>query len=178
MGMFDTIFVKADLPLTEDLKALDVKWNEIDYQTKSLESCMSTYEITRDGNLVTFNDAWWEDNTIKRDAVKVPCHGKINFYHYVEDLNDYDWFIDFVAYFSYGKLDKIELDNVDKTPVKERLANRLIWELERKNREKKLSYRLKKLLVKIPGWSLSLRKIGKAANWFGNKIYMISIRYS
>lgn len=176
--MFDTIFVKADLPLTEDLRALDVKWNEVDYQTKSLESCMSTYEITRDGDLVTYNDAWWDDNSLKRDPMKVPCHGKINFYHYVEDLNDYDWFIDFVAYFSYGKLDKIELDNVDKTPVQVRLAQRRLWEHEAMERKKKFSYKLKNVLIKIPGWSFILRKAAKGVHWFGDKIYMTLIHWS
>ena len=34
MGMFDTIFVKKKLPLTKELKVLDVNWEEVDFQTK------------------------------------------------------------------------------------------------------------------------------------------------
>jgi hypothetical protein len=178
MGMFDTIFVRSELPLTEELSKLDIKWNEVDYQTKSLENCMSTYEITTDGDLVTFNDAWWDDNSVKRDSVKVPCHGKILFYNYFEDVAGHDWFIDFNAFFSYGKLDKIELENVDKTPVQVRLAQRSLWEHEAEERKKKFSYKLKKCLTNIPGYKFILRKLGKWAHSLGDKIYMISIRWS
>lgn len=182
--MFDTIFVRAELPLTDELRGLNIKWNEIDYQTKSLENCMSTYEITREGELVVVKGAWWEpdEETSKasepKEEIKVPCHGKISFYDYIEDEAGHDWFVDFTAYFTYGKLDKIELDNVDKTPVQERLAASIIWEIERKKREKKLSYRISRVLRKVPGYRWLLRNIGKSAHWLGDKIYMISIRYS
>lgn len=178
MGMFDTIFVRSELPLTEELSKLDVKWNELDYQTKSLENCMSTYEITKDGELVAYNDAWWEDNSVKRETFKVPCHGKILFYNYIQDADGYDWFIDFNAYFTYGKLDKIELENVDKTPVEDRLAKEKLWEEQSKARKKKISYKLHMFLRYIPGYSFVLRKIGNFAYWLGNKVYMISIRWS
>lgn len=176
--MFDTIFVKATLPLTDELANLDVKWNEIDYQTKSLENCMSTYEITKDGDLVTYNDGWWDDNSLKRDPIKVPCHGKILFYNYLEDVAGHDWFVDFNAYFTYGKLDKIELENVDKTPVQVRLAQRSLWEHEANEKKKKFTYRLHKFLRNIPGYSFILRKAAKGVHWFGNKIYMTLIHWS
>lgn len=175
--MFDTIFVKTELPLTDELKQLDVRWNEIDYQTKSLESCMSTYEITKDGELSVIQGAWWEEEKVV-EVIKVPCHGKISFYNYIEDKNDYDWFVDFTAYFTYGKLDKIELDNVDKTSVKQRIADQLIWELERKAKEKKLSSRIKRVLRKVPGYSWVVRKLGRAMYNLGNKIYSISMHWS
>lgn len=178
MGMFDTIFVRSELPLTEELAKLNVKWNELDYQTKSLENCLSTYEITKDGDLVTYNDAWWEDNSVKREAIKVPCHGKILFYDYIENEAGYDWFIDFNAYFTYGKLDKIELENVDKTPIEERLAREKVWEEKSKEQKKKLSYKLHLLLRRIPAYSFIMKNIGKFAYWLGNKIYMVTIRWS
>jgi hypothetical protein len=178
MGMFDTIYVHAELPLTEELRKLDIKWDEMDFQTKSLENCMSTYEITREGDLVAYNDAWWEDNSLNREKVKVPCHGKILFYNYIEDMDGHDWFIDFNAYFSYGKLDKIELENLDKTPVQVRLARESFWEHEAAERKKKLSYKIRKVLINVPGYSLLLRKMGKWAHWLGDKVYMISIRWS
>lgn len=176
--MFDTIFVKADLPLTDELASLDVKWNERDYQTKSLENCMSTYEITKDGDLVTYNDAWWDDNSLKRDPMKVPCHGRILFYDYIEDVAGHDWFVDFIAYFTYGKLDKIELENVDKTPVQVRLARQSLWEHEAMERKKKFSYKLRNVLINIPGYSRAMRTLGRSIQWLGNKLYMITIRWS
>lgn len=178
MGMFDTIFVRSELPLTEELSKLDVKWNELDYQTKSLENCLSTYEITKDGDLVTYNDAWWEDNSVKRETVKVPCHGKILFYNYIENADGHDWFVDFNAYFTYGKLDKIELENVDKTPVEERLAREKFWEEENSAKKKKFSYKLRFLLRHIPGYRKVIMGLGKFAYWLGNKIYTTAIRWS
>jgi hypothetical protein len=40
LGMFDNITVKKKLPLTKELKALDVKWDEEVFQTKDLDNLL------------------------------------------------------------------------------------------------------------------------------------------
>ena len=49
MGMFDNITVKKKLPLTKELKALNVKWDEEVFQTKDLDNLLDNYEITKSG---------------------------------------------------------------------------------------------------------------------------------
>lgn len=44
MGMFDTIRCEYLLP--------DPEHNALDFQTKSLDSCLNVYTITRDGRLL------------------------------------------------------------------------------------------------------------------------------
>ena len=46
--MFDSIYVKTKLPLNEDLKNLNVKWEELEFQTKDLENCLLRYDINDD----------------------------------------------------------------------------------------------------------------------------------
>ena len=176
--MFDTVFVKVELPLTDELKSLNLDWKNVDFQTKSLENCLSTYTINEEGRLIAFNDAWWEENTLKRDPEPVDCHGKISLYDYIQNLEGYDWSIDFDAYFSYGKLDKVELTNVDKTSVKVREEREARWEQTRLKESSTLSYRLRRTLRKIPGWSKSLRVVGNAFRRAGEILYMAIVRWS
>jgi hypothetical protein len=43
MGMFDSLTVKKKLPLTKELKALNVNWSEEVFQTKDLENVLDHY---------------------------------------------------------------------------------------------------------------------------------------
>ena len=52
MGMFSYIKCKKELPLTDELKNLSVKWGEVQYQTKDLDNCLETYIISEDGELL------------------------------------------------------------------------------------------------------------------------------
>jgi hypothetical protein len=52
MGMFDQLKCEKELPLNDELKSLNVKWNEVIFQTKDLDNCLSNYRITTDGELV------------------------------------------------------------------------------------------------------------------------------
>ncbi len=102
MGMFDTIFVKKKLPLTKELKALNVKWEEEPFQTKDLESLMETYEITKTGKLnYLWQERVWKDDdgaflkgymdVAKEEWRKVDFHGTINFYTSYCDNDGYNW---------------------------------------------------------------------------------------
>ena len=135
MGMFSYIKCKKDLPLTDELKSLFVKWNETQFQTKDLDNCLETYIISEDGELLeevieyeyTYyteeekkqkNHKPWnlikDQKIVKHETKRVDFHGKITFYETL-DLNDQEsiW-VDFDAYFVYGKLDKLELAKVEK----------------------------------------------------------------
>jgi hypothetical protein len=63
MGMFNYIKVEQDLPLNDELKALNVDFKKEEFQTKELEeSLMSTY-IIRDYKLFELKSfGHWEDN--------------------------------------------------------------------------------------------------------------------
>ena len=102
MGMFDTIYVKKKLPLTKELKALNIKWSEIDFQTKDLENLLDTYEITKSDKLRhLWQERVWKDDdsaflkgyldVVKEEWRDVDFHGTINFYTNYTDNTDYHW---------------------------------------------------------------------------------------
>jgi len=102
MGMFDTIFIKKKLPLTKELKALNIKWEKEPFQTKDLENLLDTYEITRSGELRhLWQERVWKDDdsaflkgymdVVKEEWRKVDFHGTINFYTDHTDNNNYHW---------------------------------------------------------------------------------------
>jgi hypothetical protein len=91
MGMFDNIIVKKPLPLTEELKSLNIKWEEEVFQTKDLDNLLDLYEITSEGKLkhLIQNREWKEstDSTqrphlevVSESWVEEPFHGIIRFY--------------------------------------------------------------------------------------------------
>jgi hypothetical protein len=178
MGMFDNIYVKTKLPLTEELENLVQDWSLMDFQTKDLDNCLRSYQVSEDGRLVTFNDAWWEENSANRVAETVPHHGTVTFYHLIQDVQTYDWWVEFVAFFSYGQLDKIELARVEKTPVTVRQLREEDWRARLTREQKTPKARTRRLLKKIPGYSSAMRRTGKFASWLGAKIFHISTNWS
>jgi hypothetical protein len=176
MGMFDTIIVKKDLPLPEEIKHLNIDWKSYPFQTKDLENCMLEYIITEDSKLVEhvvereyieYTDEekkhkdhrrWnlWKDVIVKGERYEnVDHHGTIAFYAY-EDFNEtQDFWIDFRAYFVYGKLDKIELLEFKKQKS-HKITNK---EIDEKQKQKqKLPWNVFKRYAAYVGW-----------RWFWNK---------
>ena len=177
MGMFDDIKCKKELPLNEELKTLSIKWDEVGFQTKDLENCLLHYTISDDGRLLEHvveqeyvhyteeekkskdRRPWdlYKDIIIKNEYDKeVDHHGIVNFYTSVEITDTEDAWVEFNAFFVYGKLDKIELLQYEKQPSRA-IYNRE-WEEKRKLEAKKLWNRTKKALYYI-GW-----------RWFWNKM--------
>jgi hypothetical protein len=102
MGMFDSLTVKKKLPLTKELKALNVNWSEEVFQTKDLENVLDHYEITKNGKLKhLWQERQWRDDdsaflkgyfeVIKEEWRDVDFHGTINFYTSYTDNNEYHW---------------------------------------------------------------------------------------
>jgi hypothetical protein len=165
MGMFDSIIIKRKLPLNDELKNLNLKWDEIIFQTKNLSNCLSTYYIEKNGLLKEeiVEGNWtpipenerkspWDIsnfNETKRYKKKIDYHGIINFYEYL-DIDDLTgaW-VEFEAYFIYGKLDKFVLKEFKKE--KNRKIDNEEWFKEQQEKEKKLPAKIKKFLNRI-GW--------------------------
>lgn len=176
MGMFDEIFCKKELPLPDEIKEY-TDWKNFRFQTKDLENCLLEYIIEDDGILyetviereyIEYSEEerksvkpWnlWKDVIEKsRTNEKLDYHGKIRFYTY-ENLNDeYDFMVDFDAYFIYGKLDKIELAEFKKYPCRSKEYDR--WQDELKIQQSKLSYKIYKVIKKC-GWSAFLKFLNK-----------------
>ena len=163
MGMFSYIKCKKELPLTDELKSLSVKWNETQFQTKDLDNCLENYIISEDGELleevIEYEYTYYteeekkqkdhkpwnivkDQKITKQETKKIDFHGKITFYE-TFDLNDQeDVWVDFDAYFIYGKLDKLELAKVEKYENRKIKMNK--WEEEHQKKINSFPYKLKK----------------------------------
>jgi hypothetical protein len=117
MGMYDEL--TCEYPLLEKHK----KYQEEIFQTKSLINCLDKYVITKDGELVHHSFNWdvtpeeerpyykdpnWDKfswvgaiKTVPNEPVKLEHTGEVRFYHW--DNDDDNW-IEYVAFFSKGKL--------------------------------------------------------------------------
>jgi len=132
MGMFDDISIEAELPLPEELKQINFNWKEHSFQTKDLENCMLKYVLKEDGGLFEhiFDREYipWTEEEKKSKKLKtwdlwkeviekgeryeeVKHHGTIIFYTYDHYNDKQDFWLEYKAFFVYGKLDKIELLN-------------------------------------------------------------------
>jgi hypothetical protein len=191
MGMFDNIFCKAQLPLNDILKGLDIAWDEIDFQTKDLENSLTTFTINEDNtlvqNVVEYEyipyteeekksrshrpwEIWKNINVINKYDKIINHHGMINFYTSLEYTKELDVWVEFNAFFIYGKLDKIELFKFE-----EQKAQSIInAEIEEKlyNQQKKFKYKIKRFLNRF-GWArfcLKLSKVFRSISNFFQKI--------
>ena len=172
--MYDTIKCKKKLPLTAELKALDVKWDELNFQTKDLDNCLCDYTITKRGDLleelVKYEYTYYtkeeqekqkypwrvikDQKIIEQETKKVDFHGKITFYETL-DLNDQEsMWVDFTAYFIYGKLDKIELSKVEKYENRKTKMDEF-WK-KHEAEQNSIKYKIKK----YSGWLWFWKKVG------------------
>jgi len=174
MGMFDSITVKQNLPIPEEIK--DFKdWKNYKFQTKDLENCLLEYWISEEGELfehviereyVPYSEqerkklkGWdiWKDVIEKGSKdEKVNHHGTLTFYTYDEIDDDTSFWIEFKAYFIYGKIDKIEF--VDFKLDKDRKINNKKWEEEHKKRAKH-PWNVFKHYASYLGWRWFWRKV-------------------
>jgi hypothetical protein len=179
MGMFDNIQCKYSLPLPEELQSLSTDWSTEMFQTKDLANLLGSYTISEEGFLfeeivereyVPYTDAeraeikpkpWsvWKDVIVKNSySKKIEHHGEVTFYSSFASTDAEDCWLEFTAYFIYGKLDKISLVRNEKI-MSQRLHNEK-WNIKRKEEESKLWYRFKQQ-VKPYGWRLFWSKVSK-----------------
>jgi hypothetical protein len=192
MGMFDNIKCEKELPLNDEIKTLNVKWNKVQFQTKDLDNCLENYRITQDGELVedvvervyTYYTeeerkklkTWHfvkDEKIVKEYSKKVEYHGTIRFYELFNLNEQEDIWVEFDAHFVYGKLDKIELAKTEKQESGKIKMNK--WEEEHQKKINSLKYKLKKRL----GYFWLLNKLSmicyKTSNFF-SKLHTFFIR--
>ena len=161
MSMFDELKCEKKLPLDKELKRLNVKWGQVIFQTKDLDNCLSNYRITKNGLLVedivekeytyyTLEERkklkGWnfikDEKILKEYSKKVEYHGTIKFYELFELNDKEDIWVEFDAYFVYGKLDRIELVKTEKQESRKIRMQK--WEKEHKDKISSFSYKFKK----------------------------------
>jgi hypothetical protein len=193
MGMFDSIKVKAKLPLTDELKGYNLNWEEIEFQTKDLDNCLSEYILDENGFLfeevvereyVEYSkeerkgekvkpwNIFKDVKEISRTTKKIDYHGVLTFYC-VEKINEKEqiW-VDFEAFFIYGKIDKLLLKSFQKHEVKSNDD----WIEKQKLENKKLKNRIKKLI----GWKFFWIKVANLLSYISgifSKAQMLIFRY-
>lgn len=179
MGMFDNVVVKKDIPLPNELKSLEKNWKEYQFQTKDLDNCLLDFWISEEGELfehvvereyipytekekkskkISPFDMWKDVIEKGSHDKKINHHGTITFYTYDELNEDTDFWIEFQAYFVYGKLDKIELKEFKLE--KDRKIHNKKWEEEYKRRSKHPWNRFKHYASYL-GWSWFWRQVSK-----------------
>lgn len=183
--MFDSIIVKQNLPIPEEIKDLK-DWKNYQFQTKDLDNCLLDYWISEDGELfehivereyVPYTKEekkklkkWilWKDVIEKgsRDE-KINHHGTLTFYTYDEIDEDTNFWVEFKAYFVYGKLDKIEF--VEFKLDKDRKINNKKWEEEHKKRAKH-PWNVFKHYASYLGWRWFWRKVSNLLYRLSNAI--------
>lgn len=189
MGMYDEITVRQELPIPEEIRHLNINWKEYTFQTKCLDNCLGEY-IIEDNKLVEkiierqyveytevekkqrkaqrlFFPIW--KDVIETSSYPKPVddfHGSITFYA-IEELNDdEDFWLDFKAYFIYGKLDKIECVKFEKqSSSKTRLDD--VTELMHKHQQ--CPWNTFKRTVNRWGWRFVWRRILAALLFVSNQ---------
>ncbi len=126
MGMFDSIQCNYPLPLP--LEVIDILpdiYNQ-EFQTKDLENLLDLYYLNEDGVLSWHKKkyAWKDDDSaflkgymdvVEEEIVPTDFHGVLNFYCYetieedIENNKAKDVTIDYLAKFTNGKLENIEI---------------------------------------------------------------------
>jgi|SRR3989338_6086295 len=100
MGMFDYLKCEFKLPKGNE----DVQNEE--FQTKDFECLLDLYIITKDRKL--------KCKSVGKTKV-IPYHGDIRFYTSIENSENIDIWYEFIARFSYGKLDYIKRTKLIKS---------------------------------------------------------------
>lgn len=193
--MFDSIYVEVKLPLPSPVDKLKINWKKEEFQTKDLENLMYRYRINRAGQLVRLDQKldWVSDdsrfgghmNVVSERWVKSSHTGTVVFYttvcsdpeqkekHWMELVSEdqingadgFDYSLNFAAKFIDGKLINMELIRVDAYPIKEYLLNHNKWAEAIKEKQSKISYKIKSFMKKaIPFRGYS--KILTALNGF------------
>lgn len=192
MGMYDHITCQYKLPLPEDAVNLSSNWSEEIFQTKDLDNYLGSYRITEDGLLVEecaereyiefteeeraelkkdkrklFLSFGFKDIIIKNKYDKqINHHGKINFYHVLPYTAEEDYWLEFDAFFIYGKLDKIELTKAEKH--KSQKLHNSEWEARRLAESIKPWSMLKRRLTPL-GWRWTWRKAASLCRFVSDK---------
>ena len=175
--MFDYITCKSLLPINDELRQLNIDWQEREFQTKELDNCLCKFVITEDGTLIENVEEYEYEYYSKEEAKQqkpwnliknsklvnsykkiIEFHGKINFYDNISINENQEAWVEFNAYFIYGKLDKIELANFEKRESRNSSLNSFFE--EEAKRKNSLKYKFKKTI----GWFWFWKKVSNGSS--------------
>jgi hypothetical protein len=195
MGMFDSIQCNYPLPLP--LEVIDVMPDpyDLEFQTKDLENLLDNYYLNEDGILSWHKKKYeWKDDdsaflkgymdVVEEEIVPTDFHGVLNFYCYetveedIENNKAKDITIDYLAKFTNGKLENIEILSYDIIDATVRI-------IDLKNTMKKHEERRKrwynKYIFYTKGWRFIKNKIIlnpiDLLRKFLDKLYWLIVRY-
>jgi hypothetical protein len=173
MGMFDRIFVEVKLPLPKIVENLKINWKKEEFQTKDLDNLMYSYRISKSGRLMFLDQKteWVKDNSrfgghinvISECWLKSKHTGKVFFYttvcsnpdqkesewmefvtqDQIDGADGFDYSLDFEAKFVDGVLKTLKLAKFEKYPIKEYLLTHNKWVEGIKEKEARLSFKIK-----------------------------------
>ena len=149
MGMFDTLIINKELPLTQKQKKIfsHIDWEKQSFQTKSLENALSTYTLKKNGKLYTDliegehvrtmteeeekkerkKNRWvWPYEFVEksRKEVVVKYTGDLDFYDMVTDIHENEWWFEFQAKIVDGVLKgKIKTIKLEINRTKKEIDN-------------------------------------------------------
>ena len=195
MGMFDSIECNYPLPLP--LEVIDILpdiYNQ-EFQTKDLENLLDLYYLNEDGILYWRKRKYeWKDDdnaflkgymdVVEEEVVPTDFHGVLNFYCYetveedIENNKAKDVTIDYLAKFTNGKLENIEVLSYEIRDATVRI-------IDLKNTMKKHEERRKrwynKYVFYTKGWRFIKNKIIlnpiDLLRKFLDKLYWLIVRY-
>lgn len=195
MGMFDSISCNYPLPLPLEIIDImpDVYDNE--FQTKDFENLLELYILNEDGDLLYRKREykWTDDDSaflkgymdiIKEEIVPYNFHGVVNFYCYetVHEEEDNkkatDVSIDYLAKFSNGKLESIEILSYEISDATERL-DKLQKNMKEHARKAKIWYNkyfFNTKFYRFIKWKIIIKPIELLKKFF-DKIYWLLVRY-
>jgi len=143
MGLYDTIIVEEDLPITDDMKRLNIdtrlnlkrltykdkRFDEMcsQFQTKDFNRCLVTY-LLRDKKL--YSENYITDTKEEPHLEEIPFHGAFNFYTGINDIMDrWDVWVEYKAIFNHGNLENIELVEFRQESNEERRNKEIKWKM-------------------------------------------------
>jgi hypothetical protein len=195
MGMFDSIECNYPLPLPLDVVDIMPDPYNQEFQTKDLENLLDLYYLNEDGILYWRKRKYqWKDDddsflkgymdVVDEEVVPTDFHGVLNFYYYetveedIENNKAKDVTIDYLAKFTNGKLENIEIlsyEIIDATVRIIDLKNTMKKHEERRNRW------YNKYIFYTKGWKFIKNKIILAPidllRKFLDKVYWLGVRY-
>ena len=168
MSMFDIVTVDYPLPVegVEGKMESPPKWNEIEYQSLSLDCTMQKYTIEEDGQLykegierelVEGKDGSVEIKERELGISKQEFTGELRFYcMHLE--GEKDFFPEFLALFWKGELKEITLENlqIEDSAKRELAAEKMMEEVERQFTEPNLYTKTIRHLTHPIRWVLGL----------------------
>lgn len=193
--MFDSI--ECDYPLPLPLEVIDIMPDPYsqEFQTKDLENLMDTYILNEEGELLWIKKEYkWKDDddsflkgymeVTKQEIVPTNFHGILNFYCYetvydeTTSNNVKDVSIDYLAKFTNGKLENIEILSYEINDATARLIN---LKNTLKKYEKRRNRWYNKYIFHTKLWKFIKNKIIlapiKSISKFFDKIYWLGVRY-